>query len=354
MLKKRIISLILALTCITFCGCSQTSTEISEQGGSSAVQSDNSPKTRDVFAMDTYMTLKAYGENAAQALEDAENEIVRLENILSVTKDDSDISRINNSHGTPQEVCDDTINIINAAAEYGNSTDGALDITIYPVLKLWGFTTGEYKIPTQDEIDNLLENVDYSRVAVNGNEVSLPENFSIDLGALAKGYTGDKIMEKLRSDGIKSAIISLGGNVQALGLKPDGSQWKVSVRNPFAPDTDMCVVSIDGKAVITSGNYERYFQGDDGNLYWHIIDPADGFPADSGIVSATVIGDNGLMCDSLSTSLFIMGRERAENYYRENGGFDMILVTDDGRIFYTGGIADSFENISNMPAEIIK
>ena len=351
MLKKRIVSFALAMSCALLCGCSEKISE-KTQNNSSAVQTDSSPQTRDIFAMDTYMNLKAYGENASQALADAEKEIVRLENILSVTKDDSDINKINS--GTSRQVSEDTANIINAALRYGDSTDGALDITIYPVLKLWGFTTGEYKIPKQQEIDDLLENVNYSDVEINGNTVSVPENAEIDLGALAKGYTGDRIMQVLKSYGIDSAIISLGGNVQALGTKPDGSQWKVSVRNPFAPDTDMCIVSIDGKAVITSGNYERYFQGDDGEIYWHIIDPADGYPADNGIVSATVIGDEGLMCDSLSTSLFIMGREKAEKYWRENGGFDMILVTDDGKILYTNGIAESFENISNMPAEIIK
>ena len=122
----------------------------------------------------------------------------------------------------------------------------------------------------------------------------------------------------------------------------------------LSPAFQIFLIKCHGKAVITSGNYERYFEGDDGKIYWHIIDPADGYPADNGLVSVTVIGDNGLMCDSLSTSLFIMGRERAETYYKENGGFDMILVSDDGKIYYTEGISDSFENISNMPAEIIK
>ena len=338
MLKKIIISLFLVLSCGICFSCTDS-------------RENFRTDSTDVFAMDTYMNLKACGENTEQALKDAVEEIHRLENIFSVTLPESDISSINK--GIPAEVSDDTLNVLNSALEYGESTDGALDITIYPVLKLWGFTTGEYKIPEKSEINELLENVGYSCMEINGNTVSVPENVRIDLGALAKGYTGDRIMQIFKSHGIDSAIISLGGNVQALGKKPDGSNWKVSVRNPFSPDEDMCILSVDGKAVITSGNYERYFEGGDGNVYWHIIDPSDGYPADNGIVSATVTGESGIMCDALSTAFFVMGREKAEKYYRENKNFDMILVTDNREILITEGISENFENISNMPVEII-
>ena len=115
----------------------------------------------------------------------------------------------------------------------------------------------------------------------------------------------------------------------------------------------MCIVSVGEKAVITSGNYERYFTGDDGKKYWHIIDKTDGYPADNGLVSVTIIGDSGIMCDALSTALFIAGTEKAQEYWRKNGGFDMILVTDDRRIIYTDGIESGFKNMSDMPAEVI-
>lgn len=312
----------------------------------------SSKKQHDVFAMDTYMSLTAYGDNAETALDNAEKRINVLDSLLSVTSEESDIWRINNSDGKPVEVSDDTARIIASAIDYGDKT-GTLDITIYPVLKEWGFTTQEYKIPDSETLERLLENVNYSDIQLDGNTVLIPENYMIDLGAVAKGYTGDEVIAELRESGVESAIISLGGNVQSLGLKPNGSQWNVAVKNPFMPDANMCIVSIDAKAVITSGNYERFFTGEDGNNYWHIIDKSDGCPADNGLVSVTIIGDSGVMCDALSTALFIAGTEQAQEYWRKNGGFDMILVTDDGKIIYTDGLSDSFKNVSGMPAEVI-
>ncbi|MCM1133790.1 MAG: FAD:protein FMN transferase [Ruminococcus flavefaciens] len=314
---------------------------------------DNSAKEqRDVFAMDTYMSLTAYGGNAVNALDKATERITELESLLAVNSEESDVWRINHSGGNTVQVSDDTAEIIASAIEYGDST-GTLDITVYPVLREWGFTTGDYKIPADETLAELLEYVDYSAIQLDGNDITLPENYMIDLGAVAKGYTGDEVIAELKENGVESAIVSLGGNVQALGLKPDGSKWNVSVLNPFMPDSGMCIISVGEKAVITSGNYERYFTGEDGKNYWHIIDKADGYPADNGLVSVTIIGDSGIMCDALSTALFIAGTENAQEYWRRNGGFDMILVTDDGRILYTDGIADGFKNTSSMPAEVI-
>ena len=314
---------------------------------------DNSPHTRDVFAMDTYMSMKAYGENGEKALSEAEEYIKKLESDLSATSPDSCISRVNSADSKPTEITDEAAEIIAKALEIGKKTNGALDITLYPMLKEWGFTTGEYQIPKTEDISRILGNTGFERVQLSGNAVTVPDGFQIDLGALAKGFTSDKIMDIMRKNNVSSAIVSLGGNVQAVGTKPDGSQWKVAVRDPFAPDTDMCVVEIGSKAVITSGNYERFFTGSDGKNYWHILDPSDGFPADNGLVSVTVIGDSGLECDALSTALFVLGDGKAQDYWDANQGFDMILVTDDKRIVCTDGIADSFTNMSGMDAEVL-
>ncbi len=310
-------------------------------------------KQLDIFAMDTYMNLTVYGDSAETALENASERITELEKIFSVTSENSDVWRINNSNDEFVSISDDTANIISKSVEYGNLTDGNLDITIYPILKEWGFTTGNYKVPDGETLGNLLENVDYSKIMLNNNTLSVPENYQIDLGALAKGYTGDEVIANLKENGIKSAIISLGGNVQALGLKPDGSKWKIAVRNPFSPDTNMCILEIEDKVVITSGNYERFFIDNDGRKYCHIINPVNGFPAENGLVSVTVIGESGIMCDAFSTALFIMGTDSAEDFWRKNGGFDMILVTDDGKIIYTDGLTNNLKNISSMPVEVI-
>ena len=173
-------------------------------------------------------------------------------------------------------------------------------------------------------------------------EVTLDKKgMKIDLGGIAKGYTSSKVMDIFKENGISSAVISLGGNVQTLNGKPDGSDWRVAVENPADTGSYIGVLSIKDKAVITSGGYERYFK-QDGKTYHHIIDPATGYPADSGLISVTIVSDDGTLADGLSTSLFIMGEEKAAQFWKENSKeFETIMETADGKLYVTEGIADS-------------
>ncbi len=306
---------------------------------------------RSLFAMDTLVTVKAYGEQCEQAVNAAADRLTELEGLLSVTRPDSDIGRLNASGSA--EVSGDTAEVVTRALEVCESTGGALDITIYPVLREWGFTTGEYRVPSDEEISAALAKTGYSSVTVNGCTVSVPAEYKLDLGACAKGYASGEMLKTMSALGIKSALVNLGGNVHALGTKPDGTDWTVGIADPFSPNELLGTLKINGCAVVTSGGYQRYFTDDAGNVYIHILDPSTGRPAGSGLVSVTVIGEDGLLCDALSTALFVMGLERAEEYRRTNGGFEMILVSSEGRIFLTEGIADRFENVSGMPAEVI-
>ncbi len=339
---KRLLLVLIPLLCI-LCACDSTN---SSESVTTAI-------SRDIFAMDTYMTLKVYSTDE-NILDVSQDRITQLEDLFSVTSEGSDIWNINHSNGESVSVSDDTANTLQTALEVCNSTSGALDISIYPVLKEWGFTTGDYKVPTQDTLNTLLQNVDYTKISLDGNSVTIPQDFEIDLGSVAKGYTSDSLMQIFKDNGVTSAIVSLGGNVQACGTKPDGSLWNVAIENPFSPNEEMCIVSIDNKAVITSGNYERYFTDDDGNVYWHILDTADGYPADNGLVSVTIIGDSGTMCDALSTALFVMGTDKAIEYWQSNPTFDMVLVTDDKKIYITNTLQDSLQNISTMQLEVIE
>lgn len=327
---------------------------------SSCKAEDTGPKqenttscTRDVFAMDTYMNITTYGANAEKALEDAEKRILQLEAELSATSETSEIWKLDHSDGKTVELSDDTSELIEKALDMCGKTYGCLDITVYPVLKEWGFTTGEYKIPEKTKIDELLSKVGYNKVKINGKNIKLPEDVQIDLGAVAKGYTGDEILDIMRSHGVESALINLGGNVQTLGKKPDGSDWKIAVRDPFRPENDMCVVETSDRSIITSGNYERFFIGEDGRRYCHIIDPANGYPADNGYVSVTVIGNSGIVCDALSTAVFVAGTKKAPEIMRDFADYDFIVVSDDEKIHFTQGISEQFKNISSMPAEVI-
>ena len=316
---------------------------------------NHAPVSCDILAMDTYMNLKVYGgDKGKRGLKEAVDRIFGLESLLSVTKENSDVWKINHANGAAVNVGEDTIEIIKTATAIGAQTNGALDITVYPVLKEWGFTMQQYKIPDEETIDALLQNVDYRKIEATGDSVRIPQGFQLDLGALAKGYAGDQIMEILKGNGIRSAVINLGGNVQTLGKKPNGALWKIAVKHAVATNENIGIVAVEDKAVITSGNYERYFVGKDGKRYWHIIDAKDGYPANQGLISVTIIGECGLTCDALSTALFVAGQKEAENYWRSNGGFDMILVTDDQELYITEGIEDCFTSTCDLPLEIIR
>lgn len=309
--------------------------------------------TKDMFAMDTYFAMKAYGSEAEGALALCEEKVLELETALSVTGADSDVTRYNNRKS--QTVGWDTYTLVERALELCEETDGALDITLYPVQQAWGFTTDVRRVPEEQELKGLLEKVDYRKLdlqIVDGCGTIGMEDAQIDLGAVAKGYTGDCLLNILKEQGVNSAMLDLGGNVQVLGSKPDGSPWKVAVRNPLDTATAIGVLEVTDKAVITSGSYERYFE-ENGKRYWHILDPKTGYPADTGLVSVTVVGDSGVRCDGLSTALFVMGKEKAMQFWREAGDFEMLLVTETGELFITEGLQETFECSEGWNAEVI-
>ena len=315
-------------------------------GGSKPEKDDTVQSTQEIFAMDTYMSLTAYGSNSEEAVSKAVQEINRLDAMFSVGNEDSDVTKINeNGSG---EVSEETAFIMNRAMQVSKETKGAFDITIYPVMELWGFTTKNYRVPESSEIADVLKHVSYTNVEVNGQQVTLSDGASIDLGGIAKGYTSSKVMDIFKENGISSAVISLGGNVQTLNGKPDGSDWRVAVENPADTGSYIGVLSIKDKAVITSGGYERYFK-QDGKTYHHIIDPANGYPANNGLTSVTIVSDDGTLADGLSTSLFIMGPEKAQKYWKEHSDeFDTILVKDDGSILVSEGLAEYFTSESDF------
>ena len=305
-----------------------------------------------LFAMNTYMTLTAYGENAETALEESANKIQILESLWSVTDSESEIYRANHSAGQTITVSQETAELLSFALEMAEKTNGALDSTIYPLLTAWGFTTDTKRVPSDEEIASLLQYVGYDRIQLEDKSLVVPDGMELDLGAVGKGYAADLVTEVLKKYGVESAIISLGGNIQAIGSRPDGNDWRIGIRAPWE-DGNLGVLEINDAAVVTSGGYENYFEDENGTVYWHIIDPATGYPADSGVQAVTIIGAEGRMCDALSTALFVMGSENAEEYWRENGGFDMLLITDENEIILTEGIADQFE-LSEGRSETIR
>ena len=313
---------------------------------------ENKKVSKDIFAMDTYMTVTAYGKNAENGVNKAVDEINRLETVLSAEKQESDIYKLNKTgSGT---LSTDTKNIVSKALEINKTTNGAFDISIYPLMVKWGFTTQKYNVPSKNEISKLLKDVDSSKIIFDekSGNIKLKENMKIGLGGIAKGYTSNRVMQIFKECGVKSGLVSLGGNVQALGTKTDGTAWQIAIENPDKSSDYIGVVSVKDKAVITSGGYERYFEKN-GKTYHHILDPETGYPAESGVKSVTIVSDDGTLADALSTSLFVMGKEKALDYWREHKNeFDTVLVEDNGDITITGGLEKIFK--SNFKFDTVK
>lgn len=336
-------SILIAALCLCLTGCGKQTTEATAQ----------------IFAMDTVMEVAAYGPKAEKAVQETEGQIKALENQLSRTKADSLVSGLNRD-GSIRHLTYDYWNLIARAKEYRDATNGAFDITIAPVMDAWGFTGDSFRVPERSELDELLKHVNSDEIQIQeepAHSVTLGEGQAIDLGGIAKGYTSDWVEQTFRANGIESGKISLGGNVFVLGGKPDGSDWRVGIKDPRNESGLAAILSLRDAYAITSGGYERYFE-ENGKTYHHIIDPSTGYPADSGLLSVTVVAaDNGpdwagagsgAMCDAFSTALFVMGEEQALDFWR-NGGydFDLVLVTEDDRVVITAGLADRLEEVKD-------
>lgn len=306
------------------------------------------------LAMDTYMTLSASGENAENALERAEQRITQLEKLLSVTDKDSEVYKLNSSQGSYIEVSEDTQYLVSKAFEIYDMTNGAFNITLYPISKEWGFTTGDYRIPEKERINELLKITGYERILTDKKGMlSLEENTQIDLGGIAKGYAGYEAAKILKEEGITSGLLNMGGNIQTVGSKLDGSDWKVGIKDPSDESKLIGSVAVSDMAVITSGAYERYFEKE-GHIYGHIIDPLTGYPTDSGIISVSVIGSDGTLCDALSTSLFVMGIEDSKSFLEAHRDVDAVIVTNDNTLYATKNIISKFTPMGKYENSDIK
>lgn len=318
-----------------------------------SAESSPEPVQGTFFAMDTVMDFTIYGESGL--IDQSESLIASLESLVSVTDTGSELYAINQTgSGT---LTGKASSLMEQALEICRRTDGALDLSIYPIVRAWGFTTGSYQVPDEAEIQALLPLVDYRKIQYDAaaGDVTLPEGMKIDLGSVAKGYAGQLVAQMLREHGVQSALLSLGGNVQTVGAKPDGSPWQIGIKDPQGEDA-MMVLSVEDQAVVTSGGYERYFE-QDGQTYWHIMDPSTGHPADSGLISVTIVGDEGVVCDGLSTALFVMGLEKAADLWAQSGDFEAVFVTASGEVYITEGLRDRFaltEQYADTPVSVIE
>lgn len=299
------------------------------------------PAQQQFFAMDTIMSITAYGKNAEKAVSSVVTKVNALERLLSRTRKGSDINLLN-TNGT-SNISEDTANVLSLALEWNNKTHGAFDVTIAPVVAAWGFGgADEHRIPSQEELNKLLTLVNSDALALEGTTAVLKQaGMEIDLGGIAKGYAAAQADQILRDYGVKSALLDLGHNITVIGSKPDGNAWRIAVQDPANSDSIIGVLSLQDSSAVTSGGYQRYFE-ENGQAYHHIIDPRTGRPADSGIVSVTVVCPDPSLADILSTAIFVLGVEDALTLWRTQGGFELVLVTGENTVIATDGLIDSF------------
>jgi thiamine biosynthesis lipoprotein len=296
---KRLICIILALALLCLCtGCEKVSQET-------------------LFAMNTVMDLKIWGTDREKGLQTVTQLLQDLENTWSNQKPDSQISKLNSGSAQLTETQQQLLDRVTALSQ---RTGGAFDPQLYGVTRLWNFTEEEHTVPSEEQIQK-------------GKEEKL-----WDLGGAVKGFAGGLAVETLQMLGVTHAILNLGGNVQTYGSKPDGTPWSIGIQNPDGGDPIGAVSVVGTTAVVTSGDYQRYFVKD-GVRYHHILDPETGMPADSGLRGVTVICRDGLTADCLSTALFVMGLEEGTQLWRQSDDFEAVFITADGSVYATEGAA---------------
>ncbi|MDY6037552.1 MAG: FAD:protein FMN transferase [Eubacterium sp.] len=301
------------------------------------------PVQKGGFYLDTVCNITIYQMDKMS--ESSANEVIdgafklceKYENLLSKTRESSDVYKVNHAGGKAVECDDETVLIIRKAIEYAKLSEGKFDVTIGQATDLWNFQPegGEGKIPEQSALNEALKHVDYRQIQIDGKMISLSDpKGEIDLGGIAKGYIADKVSEYLKKKGVKGAVVDLGGNISVIGYKADETEFRIGIRNPFGEAGSIIgAINAHDKSLVTSGTYERSFKFD-GKLYHHILDVKTGYPVETDLASVTIIGagNAGIDCDSLATTCLVLGEEKAKALIESLDGFEAIFVQNDGTI----------------------
>lgn len=329
-MKNRVLSLLLALL-LLLAGCDL----LPEAGEPPREVSESS-----VWAMDTQMDLRLYGDTDGTVMAALTALLNRLDHSLSATAADSTLSALNESGWTDDA---ELVYLASNAGTISAQTEGALDITLLPASRCWGFGSGSYGVPAAADLEALRDKVGMDKLTVADGALSLANGTKLDLGALAKGYAADLCRAEMEQAGI-SGILSLGGNIQTVGSKPDGSDWIIGVQDPDDAGRYLLTLRFSGtKAAVTSGDYQRYFM-QDSVRYCHILDPKTLSPVQGSLRAVTVIAEQGLLADGLSTALFVLGREAGTVLWRQRSDFEAVWIEADGTVTVTEGLSDAVKD----------
>lgn len=308
---------------------------------------NTSPLSRTEFLLGTVTTISLYDHQSEEILDLAMQKLKDLEDTLSINKTDTLIDEINDAAGLHPVIVDpDTYHVIEKGLSYSKLTNGAFDITVGPIVKLWNIGFPEARVPSSEEISTTLPLVGFEKVTLNSKDLSVyltEPGMRLDLGGIGKGYAADEVAKLLKENGVQSAIIDLGGNVYTLGNKPGNQLWTVGVQDPFNPRGQIIGrLKTANKSIVTSGIYERYLEDETGHKYHHILNPKTGYPYENEIAGVTIVSDYSTDGDALSTSIFAMGVEEGLKFVETLDGIDAIFITLDSKVYVTDDLKDSF------------
>lgn len=339
-LKSILVSMLCCTLSLSLIGCTSNKKNETPQ-----------PLTKTEVIIGTVCTISLYDNKDVAILDKAFTRLKELEDILSINKLGTELDKVNSMSGKePLKVTDDTFKVVAQGLKYSKLSGGALDITVGPLVKLWGIGTDAAKVPSEEEIKEKLPLINYNDIVldeINKTIFLKRENMIIDLGAIAKGYAADEVAEILTQNNVKSAIIDLGGNIFALGSKLDGSNWKIGVQDPEdARGASIGYIEVVNKSIVTSGIYERYFESN-GKKYHHILNPKTGYPYENEILGVSILTDKSIDGDSLSTTLFALGIEKGLEFVNLQPGVEAIFISKDHNLYLTEGLKNNFHLTSN-------
>lgn len=312
---------------------------------------------RTTYALGTIITIDLMGEGSDRIMTKLINRISEIEGEVSSKVVSSELIKIKEQAGKSSvAISEDTYNIIQTALEYARISEGKFDPTIGPIIELWGIGTDNARVPKLYEIEKAVKLVNYKKVILNNEkrEVYLEmSGMSLELGGIAKGYVADELVEILKEESIKSAMLSLGGNIYAYGDKKGGKAWKVAIQAPYKnTNSYFGYLEVHNKTVVTSGPYQRYFEKD-GYIYAHIFNALTGYPIESKVLSVTIVGENSMRADALSTILFTMSIEEGLELIENTQDVECIYVDDNKRVWLSSGLINNF-TITDKDYELVE
>ncbi|MEG1311216.1 MAG: FAD:protein FMN transferase [Romboutsia sp.] len=313
-------------------------------------EGSNHKVSRTELFMGTTINITLYDNNSDKLMESIFTRIEEIEDLVSINKEGTEIAQLNENAGIKGvKLSDFSYNLIKKAMKYSELSDGGYDISIGPLVKLWSIGLPEAKVPSEEEINEAIESIDYSKIKLNDStkEVFLSEKgMMIDLGSIAKGYATDEIITILKDNNIEQAIVDLGGNIYVIGLKDGQHKWKIGIQDPFTDRGNIVgTIDVTNKSIVTTGIYERFLEKD-GVKYHHILNPKTGYPYNNDIAGVTIVSDKSVEADALSTLIFTKGIKEGIKLLEGLDKVEAVFVSNENEVFVTEGLKDNFKLIN--------